>query len=218
MNNTANKVKLLIGLLAAILLTTAFVTNAMAIEEPKFTTLEKSGDFELRQYEPFIVAETFVIGTLDEASSAGFRLIASYIFGNNKSRTRVGEEKIAMTAPVSVEPSSEKIAMTRPVTVEHFGDTWRVYFVMPAAYTMNTLPYPIDTRVSLREIEAQKKAVISFSGFAGEDKVTVKTDALLKWMKLRGLEATSTPKLARYNPPWTLPFMRRNEVLISYRP
>jgi SOUL heme-binding protein len=190
----------------------------MATEEPKFTSIEKSGEFELRQYEPIIVAETFVRGTLDEASSGGFRLIASYIFGNNKSRTSAGEEKIAMTVPVSVEPISEKIAMTRPVTVEHFGDTWRVYFVMPSSYTMSTLPYPKDTRVSLREIGAQKKAVIIFSGFAGEEKVRVKTDALLEWMKLHQLEATSTAKLARYNPPWTLPFIRRNEVLISYRP
>jgi hypothetical protein len=175
----------------------------MATEEPKFNTLEKSGDFELRQYEPIIVAETFVIGTLDQASSAGFRLIASYIFGNNKSRTGVSEEKIAMT---------------RPVTIEHFGDTWRVYLIMPASYTINTLPYPKDTRVSLREIEAQKKAVITFSGFTGEGKVNEKTDTLLEWMKSHQLEATSTAKLARYNPPWTLPFMRRNEILISYRP
>ncbi len=190
----------------------------MATEEPKFTTLEKSGEFELRQYEPIIVAETFVHGTLDEASRAGFKLIASYIFGNNKSRIRVDEDKVAITSPMSVETSSEKIAMTRPVTVEHFGDTWRVYFVMPAAYTMNTLPYPKDTRVSLREIEAQKKAVITFSGFASEEKVKEKTDALLEWMKSHQLEATSTAKLARYNPPWTLPFIRRNEVLISCRP
>ncbi len=128
-----------------------------------------------------------------------------------------GEEKIAMIEPVSVELSSQKIAMTRPVTVEHFGDTWRVYFVMPAAYTMNTLPYPKDTRVSLREIEAQNKAVITFSGFAGEDKVKIKTDTLLEWMNSHELVASSTAKLARYNPPWTPPFMRRNEILISYR-
>jgi hypothetical protein len=175
----------------------------MATEQPKFLTLEKSGNFELRQYEPIIVAETFVQGTLNEASGGGFRLIARYISGNNKSR-RSGD--------------AEKIAMTRPVTVEHFGDTWRVYFVMPTSYAINTLPYPKDTRVSLREIEAQKKAVITFSGFADEAKVKEKTDALLEWMKSHQLEATSTAKLARYNPPWTLPFMRRNEVLISYHP
>lgn len=203
--------------LAAILLGILFAMSVMAKEEPKFTSLEKSGDFELRQYAPMIVAETFVVGTLDEASSAGFRLISSYIFGNNKSRSNAGEEKIAMTAPVSFEPSSHKIAMTRPVTIEHFGDMWRVYFIMPSIYTMDTLPFPKDTRVSLREIEAQKKAVITFSGFAGEGKVKETTDALLEWMKPRGLEATSAPKFARYNPPWTLPFMRRNEILISYR-
>jgi hypothetical protein len=188
---------------AVILFSIQLALNIMATEEPKFTTLEKSGDFELRQYKPIVVAETFVSGTLDEASSGGFRLIASYISGNNKGRSS---------------GDAEKIAMTRPVTIEHFGDTWRVYFVMQSSYTMNTLPYPKDTRVSLREIEAQKKAVITFSGFAGEGKVKEKTGVLLEWMKTHELEATSTPQLARYNPPWTLPFMRRNEVLISYRP
>ena len=192
-------------------------TYVMATEEPKFRLIEKSGDFELRLYNPMIVAETYVDGSLSEASNAGFRLIAGYIFGGNKSRQGSSPEKIAMTAPVTVEPNSQKIAMTAPVVVESKDNRWRVHFVMPAEYALNSLPIPNDSRVSLREIAEQKTAVIVFSGLAGEDKVKDKTAALLDWIKSRGLEATATPQLARYNPPWTLPFLRRNEILINVK-
>jgi len=192
-------------------------TYVMATEEPKFSLIEKSGDFELRLYKPMIVAETYADGSLSEASNAGFRLIAGYIFGGNKSRQSSSSERIAMTVPVTLEPSSRKIAMTAPVMVENKDNRWRVHFVMPAEYTLNSLPIPNDPRVSLREIAEQKTAVILFSGLAGEDKVKDKTATLLDWIKSRGLEATSTPQLARYNPPWTLPFLRRNEILINIK-
>ncbi|NDU85497.1 MAG: heme-binding protein [Ferrovum sp.] len=187
----------------------------MATEEPKFGLIEKNGDFELRLYKPMIVAETYVEGSLSEASSAGFRLIAGYIFGGNKSRQGSASESIAMTAPVTLEPSPQNIKMTAPVVVESTGNRWRVQFVMPAGYTLNSLPIPNDSRVSLREIPEQKTAVIEFSGFAGDEKVKDKTAILQNWMKSRGLVATSNPQLARYNPPWTLPFLRRNEILIN---
>ncbi len=202
---------------AAIFIGLLVATHVMATEEPKFKLIERNGEFELRLYEPMIVAETYVRGSLSEASSAGFRLIAGYIFGGNKSRQSNVSEKIAMTAPVTLEQSSQKIAMTAPVMVENNEDRWRVHFVMPASHTLTSLPIPTDSRVSLREIAEQKVAVIVFSGFAGEDKVKDKTAALLDWIKSQGLEATSTPRLARYNPPWTLPFMRRNEILINIK-
>lgn len=203
----AQSLTLLIGLLAT--------TYAMATEEPKFSLIEKIGDFELRLYQPMIVAETYVDGSLSEASNTGFRLIAGYIFGGNKSRQVSSPEKIAMTAPVTLEQSSQKIAMTTPVVVESKNDRWRLHFVMPAGYTLSSLPVPNDSRVSLREVAEQKTAVIVFSGLAGEDKVKDKTAALFAWINSRGLVAISTPRLARYNPPWTLPFFRRNEILIN---
>ena len=206
-----------ITLAVTILLGLLVTTYVMATEEPKFSLIEKSGDFEVRLYKPMIVAETYVDGSLSEASSAGFRLIAGYIFGGNKSRQGFSPERITMTAPVTLEPSSQKIAMTAPVVVESKDNRWRVHFVMPAGYTLNSLPVPNDSRVSLREIAEQKTAVILFSGLAGEDKVKDMTTALLDWIKARGLEATSTPQLARYNPPWTLPFLRRNEILINIK-
>ena len=116
-----------------------FTGSAMAIEEPKYTVIEKSGEFELRAYSAKIVAETLVPGSMDKASSAGFRLIADYIFGNNTTRTG-DNEKISMTAPVTMEPSSEKISMTAPVSMEQTGGQWRVHFVMPGRYTLETFP------------------------------------------------------------------------------
>jgi len=201
--------------LAALLLA-AIGSDAMAIEEPGYETLVADEPYELRQYRPMIVAETFVEGDLSAASNAGFRRIADFIFGNNTSPRGAGE-KIEMTAPVTAAPASEKIAMTAPVTVEDAGGRWRVHFVMPSKYTLETLPKPNNPAVAIREVPAAKVAVIRFSGLAGESNVAGKTADLMRWIESRGLRPSGTPQLARYNPPWTLPFMRRNEVLVEVR-
>lgn len=201
------------GALALIILISAGV--AMATEEPKYTVLEKESPFEIRSYAPMIVAEVQVEGDLDSASSQGFRLIAAYIFGQNQV-----SEKIAMTAPVTVADQtskSAKIAMTTPVGIEPNAGKWTVSFVMPAEYTMETIPKPINPQVQLRQIPVLKKAVISFTGFYNDNKVTEKTLELDQWMKTRNLQSAGSPNFARYNPPWTLPFMRRNEVMINLR-
>jgi hypothetical protein len=206
--------RLLAGLfgLALLLLSSG---SAMAIEEPEYEVIEKSGEFELRAYSPMIVAETLVSGSMDKASGAGFRLIADYIFGNNTS-TAGDSEKISMTAPVTMEPGSEKISMTAPVSMEQTAGQWRVHFVMPAQYTMETLPRPNNPQVTLREVPSSNYAVIRFSGLAGEKKVARKTAELMTWLESKGITPTGKPELARYNPPWTLPFLRRNEVMIAY--
>ena len=187
----------------------------MATEEPKYAVLEKESPFEIRSYAPMIVAEVQVEGDLDEASSQGFRFIAAYIFGQNQV-----SEKIAMTAPVTVEDQSvksAKIAMTAPVGIESKSGKWTVSFVMPVEYSMETIPKPINPQVQLRQIPAVKKAVISFSGFYNTQKVAEKTLELERWMRSRDLQGVGSPNFARYNPPWTLPFMRRNEVMITLR-
>ncbi len=197
----------------------------MAIEEPAFTVVESAGRIEVRDYAPFIVAETEVEGDLSTASNRGFRAIAGYIFGANRStRGADGAERIAMTAPVTAEPASEKIAMTAPVTVEPQdagaadalaqARRWRIHFVMPRQYTMATLPRPLDPAVTLREVPGGRWAVLVFSGLAGESKVRDNTAELLAWVAARGLQPAGAPQLARYDPPWTLPFLRRNEVLV----
>lgn len=192
-----------------------FAGAVMATEEPKYNLIQQSGDVELREYAPKIIAETVVSGDLDDASSKGFKRIADYIFGNNTAPAG-GKEKIAMTAPVTMEAQSEKISMTTPVTMQKTEGMRRMHFVMPSQYTMETIPKPNNPAVTLRQIPSQRYAVIRFSWFAGEDKVAKKTSELLTWMKDNNITPTGSPELARYNPPWTLPFLRRNEVMIAF--
>jgi SOUL heme-binding protein len=156
-----------------------------------------------------IVAEADVYGERDKAIGEGFRIIADYIFGNNLS-----SQKVAMTAPVT-QQASEKIAMTAPVTQQGEGNSWQVRFVMPASYTLETLPKPKNPAVKLKEIDGKRFAVIRFSGLAGEDSLKCHTDQLAEFVRAKKLAAVSTPTYAFYNPPWTLPFLRRNEVMIE---
>ena len=191
-----------------------FSNTAMATEEPKFTLLEKDQSFELRLYEPKILAEVLVSGTMREASSKGFKLIADFIFGNNIA-TSGKSEKISMTAPVLIEPHAEKISMTAPVNVEQSGAGWKVNFVMPSQYTLETLPKPNNPLVKIKPIPAKKFAVIQFSGLVDEEKMAKKVNDLEQWISTKQLKVLGNAELARYNPPWTLPFLRRNEVLIE---
>ena len=187
----------------------------MAIEEPRYFVLENTPPFELRSYESMIVAEVQVDGDLDTASRQGFQLIAAYIFGKNQVN-----DSTDSGAPIMIEerPSkSAKIAMTAPVIVENSAERWTVSFVMPAEYTLATLPKPLDPRVQIRTLPAVKKAVIQFTGFYNSQKVTEKTIELEGWIRGNNLQAIGSPQFARYNPPWTLPFLRRNEILINVR-
>ena len=118
-------------------------------------------------------------------------------------------EKIAMTAPVVMEKSMEK-SMEK-----NAGETYRVHFVMPSQYTMATLPKPINPKVTLREVTAQKMAVIRFSGFSTDEKVRIKTEALRNWIRQQGLKSIGNPQFARYDPPMMPAFLRRSEVMIA---
>ncbi len=179
------------------------------VEQPPYRVIEQQGDIELRDYPSMIVAETEVAGSRQAAINAGFRTIADYIFGNNTSA-----QKVAMTAPV-LQQAGEKIAMTAPVTQQGAGDSWRVRFIMPASYTLASLPRPKNPAVVLRELPGQRYAVIRFSGLAGEDSLRRRTESLRAFLASRQIGAVGQPSYAFYNPPWTLPFMRRNEVLIA---
>jgi hypothetical protein len=219
--NGENQMKKYFSLRVWLFLTSILIAStAMAIEEPKYVVIEKSEPFELRSYAPRIVAEVKVEGDLDSAASQGFRLIAGYIFGKNQVA-----EKIAMTAPVGVEPSdqnkSSKIAMTVPVAIEGAksfespNNQWTVSFVMPSEYTLATLPKPLNSQVKIREVPAEKRAVILFTGFNSAEKTQEKTLLLQDWIKSKNWKTTGDPQFARYNPPWSLPFLRRNEVMIQ---
>ena len=187
--------------------------GAMANEEPRYEVVKKEDDFEVRRYQPMIIAEVLVTGTLSEASNKGFRQVADFIFGNNEDPVKKQAEKIAMTAPVTIEAdTSSKIAMTAPVTLEGSGGSWKLAFVMPSKFTMETLPKPKNPNVTIKQMPPQQLAVVTFSGWVDEEKLAAQTTRLNEWMAKNGLKASGSAQLSRYNPPWTLPFWRRNEV------
>ena len=183
----------------------------MAVEQPKYRIEKDYGSFEVRVYERAIVAETVVTGAFGDGTSEGFRRLAGYIFGAND-----GCRKIAMTAPVGAEPArGTKIAMTAPVGSEKTPEGWVVTFTMPSSLTMKTLPAPDDARVRLRELPPRRVAAVRFSGTWGAEKFEAIATRLVSEAKEAGLVPADAPSVfARYDPPWTPWFLRRNEVLI----
>jgi hypothetical protein len=199
----------LIALGVGVVVLAAGVWSQMShVEEPKYSLIEQAGAFELRDYPPLIVAEATVKGERKLAINEGFRVIADYIFGNN-----ISAEKVAMTAPVT-QQSSENVAMTAPVTQQSTGDAWTVRFVMPSQYTLDTLPKPRNAAVTLKQIEGQRMAVIRFSGVADDEALAKRTKELGALITIRNLAPLAPATYAFYNPPWTLGFLRRNEVMI----
>ena len=183
--------------------------DAVATEEVKYRVLESSGDFELRQYESSLGAETTVEGDFHEVGNEGFRRLFDYISGKNRKK-----QSIPMTAPVSQEASSEKIPMTAPVNQEKVGGAWRITFLMPSAFTMETLPEPLDSRVKLVKIPGRLMAALSYSGTWSRERYEDKEKRLKELIRQRGLKIEGEPVFARYNPPFMPWFLRRNEVLI----
>lgn len=203
--------KKLAAVTMSILFTGCTVFGIRTVEQANYTVLMDDGDIQIRHYDDFIVAETIVQAEYDEASSIGFRRIAGYIFGENKRN-----EKVAMTAPVLQErETGEKISMTAPVLQEKSGASWKTSFVMPAKYTMDTLPQPLDPSVILKEVKGGKVAVIRYKGVLSEENIAKKTKELEHWLKKNDYELISKPRSAGYDPPWTIPFLRRNEVHID---
>lgn len=185
----------------------------MAIEEPQYRVLEKSGNFELRQYQSYIEAETLVEGDFSEVGNEGFRRLVAYIKGENRKK-----QGIPMTAPVTQEAASEKIPMTAPVGQEKVPGKWRITFVMPSSYTMSTLPEPLDPRISLVEIPGRLMAVIRYSGTWSQARYAAKERELREFIKEKSLKIVGEPLWARYNPPFVPWFLRRNEVMIPVAP
>lgn len=181
----------------------------MAADEPSFTIERKDGDFEIRRYQPLLAAEVTTSGDRSAAINAGFRLLADYIFGNNTTR-----QKIDMTTPVT-QQKSEKIAMTVPVTQQNAGDAWKVRFMMPQGYSMETLPVPNNPRVTLISEPAKRYAAIRFSGWSSDANLAEHREKLENWVASENLKPAAAPIAAFYNPPWSLPFLRRNEFLIE---
>ena len=181
----------------------------MAIEEAAYTVVIKDEKFEIRDYAPHILAETFVEGDFEEAGNKAFNVLFGYISGDNRSR-----EKVAMTAPVTQEPKGEKIKMTAPVGQQRVQESWAVSFMMPASYTLETLPEPEDPKVTLRQVPARRIAAVRYSGFWNEKGYLRYKLELESWIREKGHTIVGDPIWARYNAPFTPWFLRRNEILI----
>ena len=198
------------SVIVLILLTCLGVGCALVVvEEAAYKPIRTANSFELRDYPPQIVAETEVEGTLEDAGNKAFNRLFDYISGNNRS-----QGKIAMTAPVSQAPSSAKIAMTAPVGQQRTQGGWMISFTMPRSYTLSDLPAPEDPNVRLRKIPPRRMASVRYSGRWSEKRYLRYLQELASWIDDNGFKILGEPVWARYNPPFTPWFLRRNEILI----
>lgn len=186
--------------------------SSSKVAEAKYSVVEKDGRFELRDYEPQIIAETVVNTDFEDAGDEAFERLFDYISGNNKPA-----QKIAMTVPVSQKAPGKEISMTTPVSQRKQGGKWVVSFMMPSSYTMDTIPLPKDSRIVLRQIPARRMCAVKYSGRWTLDNYQKYKTELGDWMRRKKLEPAGEVIWARYNPPWTLWFLRRNEILYPVR-
>jgi hypothetical protein len=180
------------------------------VKTPSYTVLSKDGAFETRRYAPMLIATVTVSGARDHSISQGFRQLAAYIFGDNQSAGK----KIAMTSPVMQAPA-EKLAMTSPVIQQGADNQWQVQFVMPSSYRLSTLPKPNNPNIHLREIKAHTALAFRFSGRASNARLHRFEQRFIKYVRAHQFNLSSPVRYAFYNPPWTLPFFRRNEIIAT---
>lgn len=214
--------------------------NVMAIEEPQFRVEFQKEHYEVRSYDPIIVAETVVKTDFDEAGNRAFRILADYIFGNNEvkvvapkgpqteenSPEPISSKKIPMTAPVlssekvsatTPSPVSQKIAMTAPVSQVPSSDGFRVQFTMPKEFTLDTLPKPKDPRVEIKQLPARRIAVFSYSGSWSKERYEEKLSEFKSYLAADGVQVVGEPIFARFDSPFRLWFLRRNEIWLEVK-
>ena len=206
----------LLGIICFFFTTGCSIFGIRTSEEARYYVLAKYDQIEIREYEELVVVETDVIASYNEAGNIAFKKLFGYISGENASQS-----KIAMTAPVMSREGNatdgEKIAMTSPVIGVKQGQGWRYSFVLPASYTLANAPVPSNPEVKLAVIPRKKVAVIRYSGPWKERAMRENSEELIEWIRSNGLERLSTPRSAGYDPPWTLPFLRRNEIMIDIK-
>lgn len=197
---------LALALAAALLLP----PSAMAIDEPSFRVIESAPPVEIREYAPYVVAETRVAGGFRDVGTEGFRRLFAYISGENR-----GATKVAMTAPVTQQATSEKIAMTAPVTQQADGGVYRIAFVLPSQYTLESAPVPTNPDVRLVQVPARRVVAVRYSGLWSAENYKEALEQLTAFAQQRELQLTGEPVYARYDPPFMPWFLRRNEILVE---
>jgi effector-binding domain-containing protein len=201
--------KIIIACFLGLVLLTPMRSAMAKIETPPYQVVQSAEKIEVREYAPMIVAEVEVSGERSKAINAGFRILADYIFGNN-----APGQSIAMTAPV-IQQKGAKIAMTAPVSQTQAGDLWKVRFTMPSSYTLETLPKPNNPAIKIIATPGHRTVAIRFSGFWTDRNLRKNSEKLDAFIQDQKLKTAGDPVYAFYNPPWTLPFFRRNEVLYN---
>ncbi|MAX29183.1 MAG: heme-binding protein [Thiotrichales bacterium] len=201
----------IIILIVATILVGALATGPIMsnVETPSYKVIQSKGKIEIREFDPMVIAEVQVVGRRKDAISSGFKLLADYIFGNN-----ISQENIDTTATIQ-RPASEKIAMTAPVQQQLANNSWLVSFVMPSEYNLEDLPKPKNIEVKLKNVPVKRFVTIQFSGTSSDENLAKHKKLLVEFIKTNSISVTGTSKYAFYNPPWTLPLMRRNEVMFE---
>jgi hypothetical protein len=186
--------------------------NVMSAEQPEYDVIATDGDVEYRQYEPYLVAETVVVGpeSYKKGGNEGFKRLFKYITGANS-----GGEKVSMTAPVAQGATGEQIDMTTPVQRDVSPEGWRVAFMLPSRYDLATAPEPTDPRVRIRPVRGRLMAAVRSSGRWTEKNFRRQSDKLTSQLAGRGINQLNEIQVAVYDPPYKLPFLRRNEVMVE---
>ncbi len=193
-----------------ILINLLFLTGLMAIETPKYTIVKEVDSFQIRDYTEYVTAEVSVEGSFEEAGSKAFRLLFDYISGNNSKK-----QKVEMTAPVEQKSNGEKISMTAPVEQTTKDGKYILSFVLPQTLTIETAPTPNDSKVVLKNNPARRMACITYSGFWTESNYLENQARLIEWIASQKLQIKGEPIYARYNSPFSIWFLRRNEILVE---
>jgi hypothetical protein len=205
--------KIALGIGVLLLAAAAYaVFSVIRLEKPAYSVVYESGGIEYRQYEPYLVSETVIEQARDyrAAGNEGFRRLFRYISGGNASQT-----KVAMTVPVAQAETSQKIAMTAPVQQTEAAEGWRVSFMLPSEYTLETAPQPTDERVKIRAVPGKLTAVLRYSGRWTESNYAKKRAALLEALQQASVTPIGAVQSAQYAPPATPGFLRRNEVMVE---
>ncbi|MCX7082713.1 MAG: heme-binding protein [Methylococcales bacterium] len=202
--------KKLITVLTTIFLTGCSVFGIRTADQPSYEVLNDYGHIQIRHYPALLVAETEIVADYKNASNQGFQRLAGYIFGNNKK-----QQTLAMTAPVIQKQQTETLAMTAPVIQQKSENRWLMAFVLPKDYSITTAPIPNDKAVTIKELTDKKVAVVQYTGSLCESSIEKNADTLSIWLNQQGFKALSPARSAAYDPPWTLPFLRHNEVHID---
>ncbi|MCX7101702.1 MAG: heme-binding protein [Methylobacter sp.] len=202
--------KKIITVLTTICLSAFSIVGIRNADEPSYQVLTEEGPIQIRHYPSLVVAQTEVNANYKNASGLAFQRLAGYIFGNNKK-----QQAISMTAPVIQQQQAEKLAMTAPVMQQKSGAVWVMTFLLPQGYTLSTAPVPLDSAVLIQEIPDKKVATLRYTGSLSEQGIEEKSAELTDWLSQQHYQAISPPRSAAYDPPWTLPFLRRNGVHID---